>query len=67
MSEHEQNRPHPKPRKGQQWFKFEMAVHADMNERLVRLADAKGMNRVELVREAIREYLYRNEQSEGRG
>jgi metal-responsive CopG/Arc/MetJ family transcriptional regulator len=65
MNENEQRNPKPKTRQGQQWVKFEMRLHAFTAERLDKLAAATGMNRTEAIREAIREYLYRNEKREG--
>jgi metal-responsive CopG/Arc/MetJ family transcriptional regulator len=65
MSENEKKVYQRKVRQEQQWIKFEMRLHVATNERLLKIADANGMNRTEAIRDAIREYIYRNEKREG--
>jgi metal-responsive CopG/Arc/MetJ family transcriptional regulator len=61
MSDSEKILHQPKPRRGQQWVKFEMRLHASINKDLMKVADAKGMNRTDAIRDAIKEYICRNE------
>ncbi len=66
MSEIEKSAIKPKLRRGQQWVTFQLNLHTEMNDRLLKVAETKGFNRAEAIREAIREYLYHHEKSDGK-